>query len=230
MKYTTILLDLVDTLIDTQANSRECLKEIYRDYNISDYYPTFDDFLSVYMNNRNILWSKYSKGEIDKQTLIDGRFVNPFRDFAEITLQDTRRMNDDFLSRVVYKETHIEGAGELLEYLKPKYQIIVLSNGFTELQYRKIESAGFTPFFDGVVLSDKVGVNKPHPVIFSYALQEAGVNPEDVIMIGDNLQTDIIGAKNSGIDQLWFNPKNENPNDVRPTYTVGKLLEIKDIL
>lgn len=230
MKYTTIFLDLDDTLIDTQANSRECLKEIYKDYNISDYYPTVDDFLSVYVANSNILWSKYSKGEIDKQTLIDGRFVNPFKDFEEVTLQDTRRMNDDFLSRVVYKETHIEGARELLEYLKPKYQIIILSNGFTELQYQKIESAGFTSFFDEVVLSDRVGVNKPHPVIFNYALEKAKVKAEDVIMIGDNLQTDIAGAKNSGIDQIWFNPKRESPKDISPTFIVNRLVEIEDIL
>ncbi|WP_165020226.1 YjjG family noncanonical pyrimidine nucleotidase [Dysgonomonas sp. ZJ279] len=230
MKYTTIFFDLDDTLWDTVNNNTESLEDIYNDYKINKYYPTFSDFYNVYSPNTNKLWAMYSKGEIDKPTLLRERFLYPFRSFSDVTEEMSSEMNADFLNRVQFKKGTVAGAIELLDYLKSKYRLHIISNGFTEIQYTKMKSAGLNPYFDKVILSDGVGVNKPHPDIFNFALKEAGVNPQDVIMIGDNLQTDIIGAMNSKIDQVWFNPNDEISGSVEPTYVVKNLLEIKSIL
>lgn len=230
MRYKTIFLDLDDTLIDTLENSRIALKEIYELYKIEKYYATFSEFSTIYFQNSYRLWDKYSKGEISKSELLKGRFSEPFKTFGDVTENDLAKMNTDYLDCVVNIGTHVSGAEEILEYLKPKYKIVILSNGFTELQYKKIDATGLGGYFDKVILSDTVGVNKPHPDIFDFALNETGSKRDEVIMIGDNLQTDITGAYNSRIDQIWFNPENVQPKDIQPTYIVNRLLEIKNIL
>jgi len=98
------------------------------------------------------------------------------------------------------------------------------------MQYKKMDSAGLSSYFDKVILSDIVGVNKPHPDIFAYALNEVGQIRDKVIMIGDNLINDIQGALDYGIDQIWFNPEDISPGDIKPTYTVRSLDEIRKIL
>lgn len=229
MKYTTIFIDLDDTLIDTLGDSFINLRGLYSDYELNKYFPTVDDFLRVYSANSVQLWNKYNKGEIDKPTLMKERFANPFREFSDVKSDFLNTMNTDFLSRMVKCPTHIEGTLDMLEYLKPNYSIVVISNGFSELQRHKINNAGLGSFIDKVILSDEVGVNKPHPAIFQFALEEVGVDANNAIMVGDNVHTDIAGAMNSNIDQLWFNPKAEKA-DVSPTYTVTTLCEIKQIL
>lgn len=228
--YKTIFFDLDDTLCDTVSNSRECLYDIYNEYEISKFYPTFTDFLTIYTPNTERLWAMYSRGEISKDYLLKERFLVPFRPFKEVTEDMAMQMNKDFLGRVKFKKKTIEGTKEILEYLKPKYIMHIISNGFSEIQYTKMESAGITSYFDKVILSDVIGVNKPHPDIFDYALKETGTDKKDAIMIGDNLFSDINGAKNSGIDQIWFNPNEDHDEGLQPTYTIKSLFELKDIL
>lgn len=229
MKYSTVFIDLDDTLIDTQGDSLANLRDLYKDHKLDKYYPTVDDFLHVYSTNSGQLWQKYNRGEIDKKTLIKERFENPFKKFKDVDPDFLDGLNTDFLSRMVRRPTQIEGSLDALEYLKPKYPIIVISNGFSELQYLKIQNSGLSDYIDKVILSDEVGVNKPHPAIFEFALKEAGTNHPNAIMIGDNSHTDIEGARNSNIDQLWFNPQKEAA-DIKPTFTISSLSEIKQIL
>ena len=228
--YTTIFFDLDDTLWDTHGNAKLCLNELYNEYQINRFYPTFNDFHKIYSQRTEVLWSNYSKGTIDKPTLIQSRFRCPFIDFDEPTDEMADNMNRDFFERIATKTGLIEGTIDLLEYLHGKYKMHIISNGFSELQDKKINGAGLGKFFDKVILSDAVGVNKPNPIIFNHLLNEAKVPQSEVIMIGDNIDTDIAGAQNSGIDQIWFNPTNSNNNGISPTYTVQRLEEIKQIL
>ncbi|GHV40592.1 noncanonical pyrimidine nucleotidase, YjjG family protein [Bacteroidia bacterium] len=230
MRYTDIFLDLDDTLIDTAENTRVTVSEIYEDYNFGNYFPSFDDFYAIYYANVSRLWTLYSQGKIPKKTLQRERFVGALSMVEEISDEQALAINDDFIVRVMEKGILIEGAKELLDYLYPKYKIHILSNGFTEMQYKKMDSAGLSPYFDKVILSDKVGINKPHPDIFTYALNEVQKDKKEVIMIGDNVVNDIQGAYNCEIDQIWFNPEDLSPGDIKPTYTVKKLDEIKSIL
>lgn len=229
-KYTDILLDLDDTLIDTIENTRLTLIEIYDDYRFGNYFPSFADFYEVYYANVSQLWELYGRGKITKETLQRERFIAPLNSVEELSDEQALAINDDYTNRVMQKGVLIDGAIDLLNYLHPKYKIHILSNGFTEMQYVKIKNAGLDGYFDEVILSDKVGVNKPHPDLFSFALKKIAVDKDNVIMIGDNLFTDIGGAYHSGIDQIWFNPDNKPVNDFEPTYVVRHLSEIGRIL
>lgn len=231
MKYTNILLDLDDTLIDTAANTKETVKEIYRDYILQEYFKSFEDFFSIYNKNVSKLWIGYNNGDITKEKIQKDRFTDTLKHIDEFTKAKIGAINKDYIGRIVKKDTLIEGAMDLLNYLKSKYRIHILSNGFTEMQYQKMESAGLPlSYFDQIILSDIVGVNKPHPDIFSYSLDKIGANKNEVIMIGDNLSTDISGAYSSGINQIWYNPENRPTEKFEPTHIVKSLSDIKTIL
>lgn len=231
MKYNTVLIDLDDTLIDTIGNTEVTIREIYDDYNLSEYFASFDEFFVNHYRPNNIrLWKAYEKQEISKQQLMDERFVGVFREVADISDERAQVMNHDFLGRIVLKSSLIDGAVDLLDYLKSKYRLCVLSNGFSEMQYVKIKSAGLEGYFDEVVLSDVVGINKPQVGIFDYALRKLNAGKSEVIMLGDNYSSDIVGAHNAHIEQIWYNPKKQEAADFNPTYTIEHLSEVKSIL
>lgn len=231
MKYTDVILDLDDTLIDTAANTKVTVKEIYEDYNLAGYFSSFDDFYSFYYSNVSKLWDLYNHGGISKDEIQQERFGVSLRHLKGFDEEYIRTINSDYTARIMKKEALVDGAMALLDYLYPKYRLHILSNGFTEMQYQKMESAGISlSYFDKIILSDKVGVNKPHPDIFKFALQEIGVEAGNTIMVGDNFSTDIIGAHNCGIDQIWYNPENKPFVDFKPTFIVSHLLQIKEII
>lgn len=231
MKYSTIFLDLDDTLIDTIHNTVETVEEIYNDYHLSKYFDSFDDFYkNAFRPNNLFLWKEYEHQRISKEYLLHNRFIRTFGAIDEISDEHALEINRDYLKRVVRKPTLIPGCIEILKYLKPKYRICILSNGFTEMQYDKIKNADLTDYFDDVILSDMVGINKPQRGIFDYAIKQTGICEEEVIMIGDNYSTDITGAHGAGIDQIWYNPKNLSIEEFVPTHTISNLQEIKNIL
>jgi len=230
MAYKNLFIDLDDTLWDIHQNGKECLEEIYHEYGYDKYYPTFNDYYKVYMPNNNLLWSHYRKGIIKKEKLIVERFLVPVREFGLDDPVYAKSLSDDFLERTTRKTLLIEGAIELLEYLKPKYRMHILSNGFREVQYKKIENSGLKPYFDKIILSEDAEINKPHPNMFTYALKNTNSRRNQTIMIGDSWDADIIGAYNSKIDQIWYNPAKLKPDGFIPTYTVNSLTEIKNIL
>lgn len=231
MKYTDILIDLDDTLIDTAANTKATVQEVYEDYHLGEYFESFADFFAFYHKNVSKLWDMYNKGQIVKEELQTMRFTTSLLHLDGFTDAKVRTINEDYIERVIQKDTLVEGAIDLLNYLKSKYRMHILSNGFTEMQYKKMRSAKISEeYFDNIILSDAVGINKPHPDIFRFALKKANCTTAHAIMIGDNLQTDIMGACNSGIDQLWFNPESKTSETIQPTFTVQTLNEIKQIL
>jgi putative hydrolase of the HAD superfamily len=127
----------------------------------------------------------------------------------------------------------IEGAHELMDYLKGRgYRVHMTSNGFHEVQYKKLAACGLRDYFDNIILSEDAGVNKPSPLYFDYALKVSGARRETTLMIGDNLQSDILGALNAGIDAMLFNrwqiTSDEIPQTV--TFVVPTLREIMSIL
>lgn len=231
MKYTTIFFDLDDTLIDTAQSGKEGLKDIYKQYKLENYFPLFDEFYNRYQKINLNLWDLYEHGKIDKQELKTERFQKTLEGYINLTAQQALNLNEEFMQLVSSKKNNIEGAIEILEYLQPKYRLHILSNGFKEIQDYKIEKAGMSSYFTHVVLSDHIGKNKPHPLIFEHALLKANTDSASSIMIGDNIKTDITGAKNSKMDQVWFNPHGkEDIEDIHPTYQIKKLEELRNIL
>lgn len=230
MKYKNLFIDLDDTLWDIHQNGKECLEEIYSDYGYDKFYPAFDDYYNIYMLSNHRLWNLYRLGKIRKEELIVERFLVPVRKFGVNDPEYAKSLGDDFLERTTRKTKLINGTLDLLDYLRPKYRMHILSNGFREVQLKKIENSGLRPYFDKIILSEDAGVNKPHPGIFTYALKNTNSRRDETLMIGDSWDADIAGAQKSCIAQIWFNPANLSSDGFEPTYTVETLKEIKEIL
>lgn len=230
LPYKNLFIDLDDTLWDTYHNNKECLEEIYTVYHLDRYYASFEAFFAVYMPHNLQLWDQYRKGEIDRQTLILDRFLYVLRPAGIEDKRSVLAINNDFLQRTTRKTRLVPGAIELLEYLRPSYRLFILSNGFREVQFKKLSHSGLAPYFERIILSEDACIQKPHKGIFDFALKNTNSRRSESLMIGDSWEADIIGAYQSRIDQLWFNPEALPPTSFIPTYTVHSLDEIKKIL
>ena len=229
-RYKNLFIDLDDTLYDFSAASRESFMETYEMLNYGRFFESFEHYLSIYEPYNLELWHIYGEGKITKSELNRRRYSYPL----EVVGVYNQELADTFcreaLGRIPTKNKLIDGAIELLEYLRPKYNMYILSNGFKELQSHKMRTAGIEKYFDALILSEDIGVNKPNRELYEYALQKTASKTEESIMIGDMFETDIVGAANIAMDQIYFNPKGKNNNPFAPTYTVTDLLQIKNIL
>ncbi len=231
MKYQNIFIDLDDTIWNFRTNSKIALEIIYDRYELSEYYPLFDEYYRVYSEKNTELWSLYHHNRISKETLIVERFRYPLQRVGAYNDKLVLQLNADYLSVLSEQGELVPPARELLDYLKSRsYRLHIISNGFKEVQFKKMKSAGIENYFEKIILSDEVGVNKPHPDIFRYALNKTGSSKNTSLMIGDNYDADILGAMRSGLDQVYFNPLQKQIPDEFPTYEVQTLSEIQDIL
>ncbi len=228
--YKHIFLDFDDTLYDTHGNADEALRELFEHFRLGDHFSSQEQFLTSYWKKNQEVWAQYSLGQISRQKLILDRFLYPLREGGIDDEKFALELNDWFLDRTAQKTGLVEGAKDLLEYLKNSYHLHIISNGFTEVQYRKMKNSGVDHYFEQIILSEDVGVNKPDPRIFDFALEKTGAKREESIMIGDNYDTDITGAIRSGINQLFYNPKADFVPTILPTYEVRTLKEIESIL
>ena len=208
LPYTDLFIDFDDTLYDTRGNSSLALRELFDHFRLEQHFPSFDTFSQSYWSTNEALWMQYSHGEIDRDTLIVERFR---RQLAEGDNCDTSthyclKMSDTFLELCSTKPGVVDGAHELLDHLRTRgYRLHICSNGFAEVQHRKIEAAGMRHHFDTVVLSDEAGANKPSAQFFDFAFAQTKADRAHTLMIGDNFSTDIVGAMNAGIDTAFFN-------------------------
>ena len=235
MRYKDLFLDFDDTLYDTYGNAVIALSETFEAFHLERYFDNPKTFYDAYWTANIDLWSRYSKGEIDRPYLIVERFRRPLSvgQGLEVTEALCLEMSDRFLDFCSSKSGVVDGAYELMDYLKTKgYRMHMTSNGFHEVQYKKLAACGLRDYFDTIILSEDAGVNKPSPLYFDYALKTSGASKETTLMIGDNLQTDILGALNAGIDAMLFNRWAVDTNDVpqTPTFIVNSLKDIKKIL
>lgn len=229
--YKHIFLDFDDTLYDTRRNADEALVELYEHFGLSAHFEQYVQFSTLYWKRNHEVWALYSQGKIERQELMTERFLYPLRAVGTGDEAYALHLNDWFLEQTSRKGALVEGAMELLEYLHDSnYHLHIVSNGFTEVQYKKMRCAGIDHFFEQVILSEEVGVNKPDPRVFEFALAKAGATVENSLMIGDNYDTDIVGAMGSHIDQLFFNQSEAFVPNVAPTYEVRSLKEILTII
>ena len=235
MKYKDLFVDFDDTLYDTHGNAVIALGETFEDFRLERYFADPKVFYDAYWWANIELWTRYSKGEITRDYLIVERFRRPLSEGKglEVTEALCLEMNTVFLDYCSSKPGVIEGAHELMDYLKAKgYRMHITSNGFHEVQYKKLAACGLRDYFDTIILSEDAGVNKPSPAFFDYALRQSGASRKTTLMIGDNLQTDILGALNAGIDALLFNrwavDVRESPQ--APTFVADSLHDIINIL
>ena len=233
MKYKTLFFDFDDTLYDTYGNAVIALRETFEAFRLKRYFTDPQVFYDAYWKANIDLWGRYSKSEITRDYLIVERFRRPLSEGEGLEVDEALclKMSDCFLEYCSSKPGVIDGAHELMDYLRDKgYRLHMCSNGFHEVQYKKLKACGLSNHFDTIILSEDAGVNKPSPLFFEYALKQSGAKKESTIMIGDNFQTDILGAKNAGLDTIFFNHWPEYPATEPVTYEVKALKDIMNIL
>ena len=209
-----VWVDLDDTIWDFRGNSWETLGELYYQEGLDAYFVSVDDWREKYFEYNHSLWPLYNAGKITKEYLQVERFRKVLADAGypqEQVMAKSQELDPKYLSILGTKSQLVDGAREMLQYIKDKgYKIGLISNGFYEVQFRKMKSSQIDCFFDVVVLSDDIGVNKPDRRIFDYALRKAGATAEESIIIGDNPDADIKGAVDAGWKAIYFNRDGRN--------------------
>ena len=231
-QYKDLFIDFDDTLYDTYGNAVIALSETFDAFHLERFFSDPQVFYDAYWEANIDLWSRYSKGEITRPYLIVERFRRPLSvgDGLHVTEDLCLEMSDRFLDFCSSKPGVVEGAHKLMDYLKQKgYRMHMCSNGFHEVQYKKLAACGLRNYFDTIILSEDAGANKPSPLYFDYALKVSGADKATTLMIGDNLQTDIMGAHQAGLDTILFNRWKVEYSSV-PTHIVATLGEIMNIL
>lgn len=229
-KYKNIFFDLDDTLWAFSENSRDTFEEVYMKHNFDTYFDSFAHYYVLYQKRNLELWEEYAEGKVTKDELNELRFFYPLQIVGVDDLNLSRQFSKDFFAIVPTKEKLMPYAKEILEYLKPKYNLYIISNGFRELQANKMKSSGIDGYFKKIVLSEDIGVMKPYPEIFHFALSATQSELRESIMIGDNWKADIMGAKGVGMDQVFYNIDKRTKFPFLPNHIVDELEELKGIL
>jgi putative hydrolase of the HAD superfamily len=229
-KYKHLFFDLDHTLWDFETNSITVLKGIYEEMDLGQYgIPSFEVFHQTYLPINGQYWARYHNQLLPKEELRVGRFSETLRRFRIDDVVLARTIAHYYTERSPLQTALFPDAIETLDYLSAKYELHLITNGFAEIQDVKIRNSGLEKYFRHIFVSEKVGHQKPDQRIFLHALETAGATAEDSLMIGDNMQTDIIGAKSVGMDQVFFNP-NRNKNREKATYEIAELKELMSLL
>ncbi len=226
-KYKSVFFDLDHTLWDFEKNSIETLEELYDLHNLEQHGVSGkSDFIREYTSVNKSMWDQYHRNEINKETLRAGRFNRTLNTFNISNMELSEILASQYLERCPEKRNLFPGTIQTLEQLGERYNLHIITNGFKEVQYRKIKNSGLNIFFKEVHISEEIGFKKPQPEIFHYAVKQSGSLMHECIMIGDNIETDIEGAIQAGIDHIYFNPENQPV----PEYIQKVVQTIPDLL
>lgn len=227
--YQHIFFDLDRTLWHFDANSRCVLTDIYTQFELEPFISDAEVFITKYKEINELLWTLYREDKLTKDELRWKRFSDTLIHFKITDNGIGEKMGDYYVHHSPRQTELFPFTIDVLDYLKEKYQLHIITNGFEEVQHIKLKESNIAHYFNNVILSEKVGVKKPHPYIFKKAMQLAKSKPENSIMIGDDWYADIYGAKRVGMDSVYF-----NPNDLKHNNEVDKeiscLKELMDIL
>ena len=226
MKFTTILLDLDDTLLDFGAAERVALSKTLQELGIE---PT-EAKLRRYHEINISQWEAFERGELSRERVLTRRFE---LFFEELGLSiDAQACEDRYRHYLGIGHYFVEGAEALLEYLAPKYKLYLASNGVAETQYSRLESAGIGHYFDEIFISETTGHHKPEREYFDYCFARIpDFDPNTTLIIGDSLSSDILGGNNAGIHTCWCNIKSLPPRaDIVPDFEIHSLAELYELL
>lgn len=223
---TDIFFDLDHTLWDFDKNSALTFDKIFKLNNID---VDLNAFLIHYEPINLQYWKLYREEKVDKATLRYGRLNEAFT-AINVTVKDNiiNQLSEDYITHLSSFNHVFENTFEILDYLKHNYSLHIITNGFSEVQQRKMTSSNIGHYFKTVTNSESVGVKKPNPKIFKHALKVANTPAKQAIMIGDNFEADILGAINIGMDAIFFDAKNETTkNNVKQ---INNLIHLKKYL
>jgi putative hydrolase of the HAD superfamily len=230
MKYQHLFFDLDHTLWDFETNSECTLKALFDEYDLpARNIFSFTEFHQYYKVHNLRLWDKYTKGLIKQEDLRWKRMWYTLLDFKIGDEKLAKEMSARYLTILPNQKALFDYTIEVLEYLKnKKYLLHIISNGFEEVQHNKLQKAGIKKYFTHVITSEASNHTKPQKEIFEFAINKTGAGLAQSIMIGDNLEADIQGAANAGMDSVFVNHINAPMNPL-PTFTIFHLKELENI-
>lgn len=227
MKYKLIIFDADDTLFDFQKSEKKAfekaMSEFCNDYNENYHFTT-------YKKINTAIWKELEDGLITQAKLKVERFK---RLSEELNISfDEKVFADSYMDHLGSCAYLLDGAAELVEELSKKYTLAIVTNGLTKVQKKRIKKSEISIFFKNVFISEELGISKPDAKIFEYVINNLGnFKKDEVLMIGDSLNSDIKGGINANIDTCWFNPKkNKNSTSIKPTYEITSFDEIRSLL
>ena len=223
---TDVFFDLDHTLWDFEKNSALAFEQVLHEMKLPF---TIEQFLNYYVSINADYWDRYSLNQVSQAELRIGRIRDTFYSLAYSTTTDKMlEVGDRYLSYLPNYNHLFDGAIEILDYLQEKYKLHIITNGFDQVQARKIKNSGMEGYFQTVTNSELAGVKKPDAKIFAYALDLAQVSVKHTVMIGDNLLADIEGAQNIGMDVIYYNEHHKVVPATIPQ--VNTLIDIKSLL
>ncbi len=230
MKYRHLFFDLDHTLWDFETNSRETLQEVFFKHRLNETLtPDFDLFFERYSFHNKRLWDRYHHGFIKQDELRWKRMWHAMLEFKVGDEKLAKAMSVEYLQLLPTKRALFPYTLEIIEYLTQKgYELHLITNGFEEVQWGKLRNSQLEQYFKHVITSERAMSLKPHKEIFEFALQAAGASKPESIMIGDNLDADIRGAMEAGLDTVFVNHIGET-TELKPTYIIHHLRELEDI-
>lgn len=225
-KYEVLLFDVDGTLLDFNKAEEEGIEGLLNHYGA----PVSDENKHKYHLVNKKYWEALERGEITRDQVLTLRFEEFFAGFG--IRVDGAEADDLYRQYLNASAVLIDGAIELLDSVKGKYPLYVVTNGVAETQYTRLAKSGLDKYFDGIYISEEAGAQKPQVAFFEYCFEHMGRRDvENMLIIGDSLTSDMRGGNNVGIDTMWFNPgKDENHTEVHLDYIVESLAEIKTML
>lgn len=234
-QYKAIFIDWDDTIGDFRNAAYRSMQLLYADLGLDACFSDFDTFFRIYSEHNTELWTKYGLDQVTKEYLEFDRMFYPLmmaeHPFAmDKAAEMAQKMAAGHLEHTTSLFSLLPDAEEVVRYLSNKYSLVVLSNGFVSVQYRKIDQSGLRSCFSDIILSEEVGCQKPNPRIYEIAMARGGWKADEVLMIGDSWTSDIQGAINSGIDQLWITGGSSQDVSLPATYKVERLRDVLQML
>lgn len=228
--YKHIFFDLDHTLWDFETNSISTLHDIYNQYHLQlPGVSSFEVFEKQYHIHNDFYWNEFHFSRITRDELRRIRFIKTLEDFKIYNEELAVHLADVYLNILPTKTALMEEALEVLTYLKQKYELHIITNGFDEIQHKKLHHSSLDKYFHHIITSEQSGSKKPHKEIFKYAFHVTGATVLNSIFIGDSIEADIKGAKNAGMDYVFFNPKKTKHTEA-VMFEIADLRELKKML
>ena len=216
-----VFFDLDNTLWDFRKNAKFALDELYKQYDVENRYGfTFEEFHPFYHDSNEGLWALIRDKKITKEELRARRFKEAFDNLGIDNDALAKIFEEEYMETITNYNEVVDGAMELLDYLKPNYQLHIITNGFIEVSKRKIETSELNGYFETVTYADEIQILKPDPRIFSLAMEKSGAKKNESMYIGDDWIADAVGAKAFGMSAIFFDRLDDNFSmDDVPTIT-----------
>ena len=228
-KYTTILFDADDTLLDFGKDETQALTAIMEKYGIE----TSEENITAYKEINVSLWKALERGEIDKPTLKQVRFRLFFEKIGFETTEDPFKINEEYLANLSGGGNLCHGAKELIESLKSQgYDLYIVTNGIANTQRKRLTKSGILPYFTDIFVSETIGYQKPRKEYFDYVLSH--IKEKDisrVLLVGDSLTSDIKGSVDAGITCAWLRHNvTADYSGYSPDFVIDSIEQVKSLL